>query len=144
MLRAPRVIEFCVDCLPDLNPIGLPVSHHEGRLKGKVTLGKKCNQNSSKVAPYIDEHKNIIQSKNPQKNLDWITRQHIKTFDDWFRRKLLGNNTVDQELQWLGRGPSITVQQYQGYEIKGYTFYTRAQDKKSTNQNSGVCVYSKQ
>src|SRR6185295_8663650 len=91
-------------------------------------------QNSSKVAPYIDEHMNIIQSENPQKNLAWITRQHIKTFDGWFRRKLLGNNTVDQELQWLAKGPSITVQQYQGYEINGYTFYTRAQDKKSTNQ----------
>jgi hypothetical protein len=32
-----EVIEFCVDYLPDLNPIGLPVSHHEGRLKGKGT-----------------------------------------------------------------------------------------------------------
>ena len=149
-----EVIEFCVDYLPDLNPIGLPVSHHEGRLKGKGTLGKKCNvnipcsefsqanftvlQNSSKVAPYIDEHMNIIRSENPQKNFAWITRQHIKTFDGWFRRKLLGNNTVDQELQWLARGPSITVQQYQGYEINGYTLYTRAQNKKNTNQNSGV------
>ena len=79
-----EIIEFCVDYLPDLNPIGLPVSHHEGRLKGKGTLGKKCNmniscsefsqanftvlQNSSKVAPYIDEHMNIIRSENPQKN----------------------------------------------------------------------------
>src|SRR6185312_16806476 len=35
-----EVIEFCIDYLPDLNPIGLPVSHHEGRLKGKDTLGK--------------------------------------------------------------------------------------------------------
>ena len=80
-----EVIEFCVDYLPDLNPIGLPVSHHEGRLKRKGTLGKKCNmniscsefsqanftvlQNSSKVAPYIDEHMNIIRSENPQKNI---------------------------------------------------------------------------
>ena len=30
--------------------------------------------------------------------------------------------------------------QYQGYEINGYTFYTRAQDKKSTNQNNGVRI----
>ena len=80
-----EVIEFCVDYLSDLNPIGLPVSHHEGRLKGKGTLEKKCNvnipcsefsqanfmvlQNSSKVAPYIDEHMNIIWFENPQKNL---------------------------------------------------------------------------
>jgi len=27
-----------------------------------------------------------------------------------------------------------------GYEINGNTFYTLAQDKRSTNQNSGVCV----
>jgi len=26
------------------------------------------------------------------------------------------------------------------YEINGNTFYTRAQDKKSTNQNSGVLM----
>jgi hypothetical protein len=29
---------------------------------------------------------------------------------------------------------------YQGYDINGYTFYTKQQDKKSTYQNSGVCV----
>jgi len=28
--------------------------------------------------------------------------------------------------------------QYQGYEINGYTFCMRAQDEKSTDQNSGV------
>ena len=28
----------------------------------------------------------------------------------------------------------------QGYEINGYTFYTIAQDEKSTNQNSGVRI----
>ena len=34
----------------------------------------------------------------------------------------------------------MTIMQYQGYEINGYTFYTRAQDEKSTNQNSGVRI----
>jgi hypothetical protein len=29
---------------------------------------------------------------------------------------------------------------YQGYDINGYTFYTEQQDKKSTYQNSGVCI----
>ena len=52
----------------------------------------------------------------------------------------MGDRTIDEQLQWLARGPSITVMQYQGYEINGYTFYTRAQDKKSTNQNSGVRI----
>ena len=38
----------------------------------------------------------------------------------------------------LARTPSSTVLTFQGYEINGNTFYTIAQDKKSTNQNSGV------
>ena len=33
-----EVIEFCNDYM-DLKPIGLSVSHHEGRLQGKGTLG---------------------------------------------------------------------------------------------------------
>jgi hypothetical protein len=40
----------------------------------------------------------------------------------------------------LARGPSIIVLTFQGYEINGYTLYTKAQDEKSTNQNSGVCI----
>ena len=30
-----EVIEFCVDFIPDINPIGVPESRHEGRLSGK-------------------------------------------------------------------------------------------------------------
>ena len=52
----------------------------------------------------------------------------------------MGDRTIDEQLQWLARGPSITVMQYQRYEINEYTFYTRAQDKKSTNQNRGLRI----
>ena len=38
-----EVIEFCVDFIDDLSPIGVPMSRHEGRLKEKGTLGKKSN-----------------------------------------------------------------------------------------------------
>ena len=37
-----EVIELCVDFIPDLNPIGVPKSRHEGRLSEKGTLGKKA------------------------------------------------------------------------------------------------------
>ena len=37
-----EVIEFYVDFIPDLDPIGVPESRHEGRLSGKGTLGKKA------------------------------------------------------------------------------------------------------
>nr|AAR89888.1 putative transposase [Oryza sativa Japonica Group]ABF97555.1 transposon protein, putative, CACTA, En/Spm sub-class [Oryza sativa Japonica Group] len=67
-----EVIEFCVEFIEDHRPIGVPESHHEGRLRGKGTLGRKAIM--------------------------------------------------------------------MGYEINGYTFYTRAQDMKSTNQNSAVRI----
>ena len=37
-----EVIEFCVDFILDLDPIGVSKSRHEGRLSGNGTLGKKA------------------------------------------------------------------------------------------------------
>jgi hypothetical protein len=76
-----EVIEFCVDYVDELCPIKVPVSRHEGRLIGKGTLGKKLInanvhaslskahftvlQQTALVAPYIEEHKQIVRSKYP-------------------------------------------------------------------------------
>nr|AAX96178.1 transposon protein, putative, CACTA, En/Spm sub-class [Oryza sativa Japonica Group]ABA93412.1 transposon protein, putative, CACTA, En/Spm sub-class [Oryza sativa Japonica Group] len=115
-----EVIEFCVEFIEDLRPIGVPESRHEGRLWGKGTLGRKAimtvdnnlfrkahftvMQQSSLVAPYIEEHLALVHARN------------------------------------IVRGPSGSIATFQGNEINGYTFYTRAQDMKSTNQNSAVCI----
>jgi hypothetical protein len=40
-----KVIEFCVDFVPELKPIGLPQSWHEGRLSRKGTIGNKSTIN---------------------------------------------------------------------------------------------------
>ena len=40
----------------------------------------------------------------------------------------------------LARQPSWHILTYKGYEINENTFYTLAQDKRSTNQNSGVRI----
>jgi hypothetical protein len=57
------------------NPIGVPKSHHEGRLTGKGTIGKKAItpdphlfhcahfhmlQQMSIVSEYFDEHKEVL------------------------------------------------------------------------------------
>jgi hypothetical protein len=48
-------------------------------------------------------------------------------------------NPDDTEiLQILASGTSTTIHRYTSYDINGYIFYTRAQDNKKTNQNSGV------
>jgi hypothetical protein len=120
-----EVIEFCVDFIPDLDPIGVPESRHEGRLGGKGTLGKKIYistgddsfnkahyivlSSSSVVEPYIEVHKEFLQSQNPEKNEAWITCQHMETFGGWLQKnvsvtKILMNNCIC----WLGnhRGTS--------------------------------------
>ena len=67
-----EVIEFCVDYVREVCPIGIPVSRNEGRLIGKGTLERKSVnatdhamwskghltvlQQSALVAPYMEEH----------------------------------------------------------------------------------------
>jgi len=46
---------------------------------------------------------------------------------------------LGNQLDALAKGPSSTYLKYQGYEINGFTFYTKKQDGKSTYQNCGVC-----
>jgi hypothetical protein len=55
-------------------------------------------------------------------------------------KKCQGDKTIADELYLLARQPAWHVLTYKGYEINGNTFYTVYQDKKSTNQNSGVHV----
>nr|AAT38101.1 putative TNP2 transposon protein [Oryza sativa Japonica Group]AAV31397.1 putative polyprotein [Oryza sativa Japonica Group] len=151
-----EVIEFCVEFIEDLRPIGVPESRHEGRLRGKGTLGRKAImtvdnnlfrkahftvlQQSSLVAPYIEEHLALVRARNIGKSDAWITRHHIDTFSMWLQQHLMGNKTINQQLAFLARGPFGSIATFQGYEINGYTFYTRAQDMKSTNQNSAVRI----
>ena len=35
-----EIIKFCIDFIPNLKPIDVPKSRHEGRLGGKGTLGR--------------------------------------------------------------------------------------------------------
>jgi hypothetical protein len=149
-----EVIKFCSDFVPDLKPIGLPKLCHEARLSGKGTIGKKpmiCRdghsltqaqytvlQNSLLVAPYSEEYKNIVCSQNPGQSESFVLQLHMLTFGDWLRRRLMKDNVIEEQLYLLAKLPSSTILTFQGYEINANTFYTVAQDKKSTNQNSGI------
>jgi hypothetical protein len=120
-----KVIEFCVDFVPDLNPIGLPQSRHEERLSGKGTLGLKSAycmdirsfseahytvlQNSTLVELYIERHKNIVRSENPGQSHSWITQFHMTTFGGWLQTLLINDTTVGYELYILAKKPSSTI-----------------------------------
>ena len=108
------VIGFCVDFIPDLKKIGLPQLRYEGRPGGKGTIGRDsiiCRdghswsqahytvlQNSTLVTPYVDEHKNILRSKNLDQCDDWITCEHIRSFGSWFQTRIRCDNTISDDL----------------------------------------------
>ncbi|WVZ80446.1 hypothetical protein U9M48_027919 [Paspalum notatum var. saurae] len=128
----------------------------EGKLAGKGTLEKKvmlCSDNvlfdrehftvldhSTLMAPYMEDHKIILRSQYSGKSEAWITRRHIENFGVWLRQHLMRNEEIDDHLSWLARRPCSSTTTFKRYEINGNTFYTRSQDQKSTNQNSGVRI----
>ena len=96
-------------------------------------------QNSALVATYMDEHKNFLRSKHPERSDDWITREQTRSFAGWLQTRTMHDASIEDDLYSLSQLPSSNIMTFKGYEINGNTFYTIAQDKKSTNQNSGVC-----
>ena len=88
--------------------------------------------NSSLAAPYIKKHMNILRSSNPGKPESLIRQEHINTFASWLETHVNNDESIGEQLFLLSKTPSSTIWTYQGYEINGNTFYTIAQDKKST------------
>ena len=69
--RTEEVIDFCVDFIDDVKPIGVPESRYEGRLNGKGTLGKK-NLMSTKMMTHSKKRITRFFNNRPR----WI---HIST-----------------------------------------------------------------
>jgi hypothetical protein len=95
-------------------------------------------RNSTLVEPYIERQRNIVCSENLGQSDSLITKFHMATFGGWLQTLITNDATVGYEMSMLAKKPSSTILALQGYEINENKFYTIAQDKKSTNQNSGV------
>ncbi|XP_021991056.2 uncharacterized protein LOC118486217 [Helianthus annuus] len=151
-----EVIEFCTSYLEGVKSIGHPQSRHSGKLQGVGGVGMKILNPSKEdlelahfsvlnhmtcLAPYVNEHLKLIQSTYPHKSKMWHEIKHNKEFSSWMKKKVTdGQSIVETLVEQLGQGPDYRVKSYQGYDINGYTFYTKDQDGKSTMQNSGVTV----
>ncbi|KAL4558879.1 hypothetical protein LXL04_037083 [Taraxacum kok-saghyz] len=115
------VIEYCTNYLKGANSIGLPQSHHEGRLLGVGTLGLKTVipdrdefhlayftvlQHMTAVAPYMNEHMTMLRSMNGTKTEKWLVKEQIRTFPEWLKDKVkasLGTKDVNPIVQLLGK-----------------------------------------
>jgi hypothetical protein len=93
-----EVIEWALNYANPNNPIGVPKSHHEGRLTGKYTIGKKAItpdpnlfccahfhmlQHMTIVFEYLDEYKEILLRDNPGSNESWLANEHMRKFIGW-------------------------------------------------------------
>jgi hypothetical protein len=152
-----EISQYVAEFLTRLEQIGLPKSRHAGRLEGHGVIGKNVIsppserknkahlcvlQHLTEVNPYIDKHLLELQQKNPKLKERALMQEHNRTFVDWFKKEVAEemkkNLDVSEMVQWLARGPRLCVLSYEGYDINGFTFYTRRQDEKSVVQNSGV------
>jgi hypothetical protein len=93
-----EVIEWALNYTDPTNPIGVPKSHHEGRVTGKRTIGKKAItldpdlfhcahfhvlQQMFIVSEYLDEHKEMLIRDNPGRNELWLANEHMRKFIGW-------------------------------------------------------------
>jgi hypothetical protein len=144
-----EAVEWALNYADPSNPIGVPKYHHEGRLTGKGAIEKKaitldphlfrCThfyvlQQMSNMFEYLDEHKEVLLRDNPRCNESWLANEHMRKFIGWLwdRISQSSDTQISEYLKKWARGPIFTVVTYQGYDINGYTFYTKQQDIKST------------
>ena len=116
-----EAIEFCVDYMSETSSIGLPRSHHEGRLDGVGTVGRKTIrldrkvydkahftvlQHMTEVVPYVDEHLAVLRQENPDRLESWVRNKHISSFNEWLKNRIARlQNLPSETLQWLSQGP---------------------------------------
>jgi hypothetical protein len=161
---AEECVEFCTDYMADQKPIGVPVSRNTGRLDGKGGLGRAnlpvyavnkrrsddydrahfvVLQHLSIIRPYIDMHMKELKHKTPKKGPVALCKDHNTQFARWLKDYWYGREPIDEEeetVKMLSQEPDSNVVTFQSYDINGYTFYTEAQDRKSTYQNSGITM----
>ena len=100
-------------------------------------------QNLTVVAPFVHEYIAMLHEVNQSKSDEWVFTEHNKMFATWFKERVKqdrGGENIDQVVEHLAYGPVHVVSTYQGFNINGYTFYTKKQDDKNTLQNSGVTL----
>jgi hypothetical protein len=155
-----EAIEFCTEYLSNVESIGIPISRHSGRTTGEgigaskvVTLSNIEKEqahlyvlhNSIEVEPYVEKHMGQLKSLNPNRNENWLTREHNRSFISWLRNHIFSEyaknpDSISERLRWLATGPNVTVLSYSRYVINNHTFYTKERDHEGTVQNSGVTL----
>jgi hypothetical protein len=84
-------------------------------------------QQMSIVFEYLDEHKEVLLRDNPRRNESWLANEHMRKFIGWLQDRISqsSDTQTSEYLKKLAHGHIFIVVTYQGYDINGYTFYTK-------------------
>jgi hypothetical protein len=75
----------------------------------------------------------VLLRDNLGRNESWLANEHMRKFIGLLQDQISQSDThISEYLKKLSCGPIFTIVTYQGYDINGYTFYTKQHDKKST------------
>ena len=70
----------------------------------------------------MDEHKNLLRFKHPERSDDWITREQTRTLAGWLQKRAMHDGDIGDDLYSLSQLPSSNIMTFKGYEINGNTF----------------------
>jgi hypothetical protein len=117
-----EAVEWALNYMDPSNPIGVPKSHHEGRLIGKGIIGKKgitpdphlfhCAhfhvlQQMSIVLEYLGEHNEVLLRDNPGHSESWLVNEHMRKFIGCLRDQISQSSDTEtsEYLKKLACGP---------------------------------------
>ena len=100
--------------------VGLPEYPHDEKVGGKDSRGlnviplglKELNQahlyilnNTNEVVPYVVHHKALVKESNPKMTKNRVLKEHNKTFLNWFKGTICGDDKASETLRKLADGP---------------------------------------
>jgi len=80
--------------------------------------------NNNEVLPYIVCHEALVKQSNPKMTKNRMLKEHNKTFLNWFKDTIFGDDNAFEMLRKLVDGTKRNVRSWQGYNINKYSFYT--------------------
>jgi hypothetical protein len=79
------------------------------------------------VVPYVNEHLANLRENNPFKGETWVINECNLKFIRWFTDRVNSqtSETIDETVKWLAYSPGAMVYSYEGYDMNGFTWYTK-------------------
>ena len=82
--------------------------------------------NTQDVIPYIHIHKQFLNATHPKMNMMKVLQEHNKTFINWFKDLILGDDNASKTLRLLAVRTNLNVPTWKVYDINNYFFYTKS------------------